>query len=323
MKKILTVIFILLVTFTIIDAKTKQKKVKNSKLTKNHNIIINFNRKNPKKTSGWIGNSQPGDIYRWGRAKGLFLVNDMGPVVDNWTAFISENGAKIQITGLRPDNNYYLWIDFVKFKYYTDPKISSRLEITIDNRSTYELVFGKINTEKLYKIEIPKELTYDGKINIEFEEFAHNKGIWGIWDLIITNKENLKDANIKNIVTNKKNNRKLNEKKQKVKTRSKKQRKIVPGKAKKIKSLKNKKKKKPIKVTPIPENIDVKKSKPNNKIENKSENKNGVIKELFKGVFGRDKKKLDSKQKNKNVKKPTVLEPKIKGPKAPVEPGVE
>lgn len=125
------------------------------------------------------------EIYRWGVSNSIYIQKDKSPHIDNYAAFLSESSLKLNFKGMKPFNTYNLIIDFVTFR--GKPRnINSRLKIYADNQLLDELRFGELDPTKLYLVELPRNISYDGKVTLEFVEFSKNPGFWGFWDLVIS-----------------------------------------------------------------------------------------------------------------------------------------
>lgn len=152
-----------------------------------HTIILNTSLKKPRLNNTWLETLSVQKVTKWGKARGLFLVPDGGPIVDGLAIFISKHGSEIKVTNLK-ECNYRLWIDFVIFNKSSSFHVPSRLKIFIDNKLVKIIKFANISrTNNPYMIEIPYNLSVDGTIVLKFKEQSSVEGFWGIWDIIISN----------------------------------------------------------------------------------------------------------------------------------------
>lgn len=123
-------------------------------------------------------------IEHWARNRGTNAVKDREPYVDNKASFVSVYGSELKLSNLNQNANYSLFIDFVC--YTGDPKVTSKLVISIHNTRLATLTFGQTPLDRPYELVIPRELCFDGTADIHFDEFATTPGSWGIWDMILS-----------------------------------------------------------------------------------------------------------------------------------------
>ena len=123
-------------------------------------------------------------VEHWARNRGTNAVKDREPYVDNKASFVSVYGSELKLSNLNQNANYSLFIDFVC--YTGDPKVTSKLVISIRNTRLATLTFGQTPLDRPYELIIPRELCYDGTADIHFDEFATTPGSWGIWDMILS-----------------------------------------------------------------------------------------------------------------------------------------
>ncbi|MDY6932639.1 MAG: hypothetical protein SVZ03_00275 [Spirochaetota bacterium] len=138
---------------------------------------------------GWFRPMSSEEILYWGSGMRLQLIHDKGPIVDNRARFISKLGSHISITGLNYHKRYRIWIEFVIFHNTDNIFIPALLKIIIDGKLLRTLKFGSIaEDENPYMIEIPFELTTDGKIDLLFKEQSTSGGFFGVWDIILSDR---------------------------------------------------------------------------------------------------------------------------------------
>jgi hypothetical protein len=135
--------------------------------------------------SGWTNHAETAQLINYGTSRDMVLVDDARPVANSKASYIAAPGVTFMVQGFEPQKTYYMWIDFVRFTFKKNPGIYSKLMVFVDGRQVDELTWGEISTDRLYKIELPLDLTYDGSANITFKENSMNYGHWGIWDIIV------------------------------------------------------------------------------------------------------------------------------------------
>jgi hypothetical protein len=164
-----------------------------SKDTPFHTIVLNLGEKDDKGfIYSWHDVVTFKDIYRWGRSRGIELLEDNAPVVDRRARFISKFGSTIRVSNLKSDHRYRVWIDFVIFRRVERSDIISRLEIFMDKKLVETLNFGEVGmSNNPYRLEIPYDLSIDGNVEIIFIEHSSMGGFWGIWDLVVSDSNEL------------------------------------------------------------------------------------------------------------------------------------
>ena len=176
-----------------------------AQLAEPHIIIINpgFSDASFDEWGDLIGNAA---IYKWGRSHNLYMRLDAQPVVDNIAGYISPEGAlSITVGGLKRGSYYTMWIDFVTFNNPESVSFSSLLKVFIKNDYYLYREIAAFSLEDMpsepVKIPIPFELSEAGKIYILFEGYDsgktfRSKAMWGMWDIIIADVDDLKSAAI-------------------------------------------------------------------------------------------------------------------------------
>lgn len=275
-------------------------------------ILYNFADNKENQNTGWSVNTKSYDIYRWGRSMGLFLVDDASPFIDKKAVFVSPYGAEFKIKNLNKHKNYILWIDFVKYKG-DKSKISSRLKILADKRILCDLSFGDLKGHGLFKLELPRDLVYDGSVLVRMEEYSDKTGFWGIWDMIVSSEklpENISGSTEKPLQKNLKINEKLLQKKN-----------LNPKKSIKSKKLK------PVKNKTLPKGGDEKSLPANGKVKQsiikvnkvKEQKKINKIPASVKKKVSDIKKRLSLKSKSADKKK---TKKDIAEPQEPIAPKI-
>ena len=134
--------------------------------------------------------SEPMDeaaLFNWAKSAGLSLIPDRGPVADGRARFVRRFGSRAVVDGLDRNRVYHLWIDIVSYRALKPAEILTRLEIYIDGRKVKTLSPAYLTEEHPpLGIEVPYDLSQDGRIEVLFKEYSLNAGYWGIWDIIVT-----------------------------------------------------------------------------------------------------------------------------------------
>jgi|GEM_PF-3877933 len=168
----------------------------NTTAPKPHIIVINPGSADAAAwSSTWGPLVDAASIYAWGRGLNLYMKEDRGPVVDKMAAFVSLRGTYVTVKDLRTSGMYILWLDLVSFRNPDSAQFPSTLKIFIKSRHhDYRLMrtcsFPHTGGE-LLRIEIPYEMSAEGEITILFRELSPMKRVWGIWDMIITDFDEL------------------------------------------------------------------------------------------------------------------------------------
>ncbi len=137
---------------------------------------------------GWQLSYGRRHLYDWGRSRGLDIVEDREPVVDNVAAYVSPYGSKIVVPGLTRGKRYRIWIDFVRFRGDGEfPPCMVR--ITAAGPGGVSIHLADIRPgdlgEGYYYLDLPLESTIRGGAEISFTEYTPRPGCWGVWDIII------------------------------------------------------------------------------------------------------------------------------------------
>ena len=129
------------------------------------------------------------DIREWAGARGLVLIPDRAPYIDNRALYFTDFRGVIPVESLKRNHRYILQIDFVKFKNLHFNYLSYiKLFIRDSSGSEFELVQldkGELFDKKMFRITLPRQFTYDGSFELIFYEYSEVPGMWGIWDIII------------------------------------------------------------------------------------------------------------------------------------------
>ncbi len=135
----------------------------------------------------WSEPMNEAELYNWARSAGLSLVPDRGPVADGRARFVRRFGSRAVVDGLDRNRAYHLWIDVVSYRALKPADILTRLEIYIDGRKVRTLSPAYLTEEHPpLGVEVPFDLSQDGRIEVLFKEYSLSAGYWGIWDIIVT-----------------------------------------------------------------------------------------------------------------------------------------
>jgi hypothetical protein len=149
-------------------------------------IVLNFEPRDKAIYTHFDDSADFAAIRRWAQNRGLTLLPDKLPVADKRAFFVSRYGSSTTVAGLNPNSAYTLYIDFVSFERGGgNGGIVSRLVISCDGEKLAELNFGAQGSEP-YAVAVPRNCSLDGTVTIRFEEFATTNGVWGIWDMILS-----------------------------------------------------------------------------------------------------------------------------------------
>ncbi len=145
---------------------------------------------------GWRSSFSTRHIREWGRARGLVVVDDRGPVIDSTAAFVGPEGSSIAVSGLSRWKRYRLWIDFVRFRDARKcPPSMLRIFASVPRGGP--IILRELRQEDLGEgycsIELPAETTVHGTAEILFTEYSPRPGLWGVWDIIIAEGDSLPD----------------------------------------------------------------------------------------------------------------------------------
>ena len=147
-------------------------------------VTINFMNNDKVLYTRWEAVADYNTIKRWAQTRHLEVVPDSQPVVDKTAAFVSHYVSKAEIRNLDPNRNYNLYIDFVSYRG-GDGGITSRLVVSAEGEHLAEFSFGDTKAAGYYRIAIPRNIIFDGTLELLFEEAATTSGVWGIWDMVL------------------------------------------------------------------------------------------------------------------------------------------
>jgi hypothetical protein len=139
--------------------------------------------------SGFVKVIDYDSIHDWGRARGLEIIPDRGPVVDNKAFYFMDFRGVVNISGLRKSENYKLLIDFVKYKKNNSSRLSY-VKIFIRDKDGIEHLLAapdknELFNEKIFETSLPFRFTYGESFELIIYEYSEIPGTWGIWDMII------------------------------------------------------------------------------------------------------------------------------------------
>lgn len=143
-------------------------------------------------------------INDWATTLRMSAIEDSLPLTDGKAFFIVHPQITVPVNGLKKGERYFLYIDFVRYTGKSSP-VNSTLKIFIEdykgNREHVKTIeYSSVFTDKLFKTEIPFNLSNSGVFNIIIEEYSAKTGYWGIWDMIVSSKkiEDIEQINIDN-----------------------------------------------------------------------------------------------------------------------------
>lgn len=131
-------------------------------------------------------------INEWALTLKMTAINDNPPVTDGIAFFPVHPQVEIPVKGLKKGERYFLYIDFVK---YLNGKVNidSTLKIFIQDiygKRTFisQYRFSSLFSDKIFKAEIPFNLSNPGSFTIIIQEQSAKTGYWGIWDIIVSSR---------------------------------------------------------------------------------------------------------------------------------------
>lgn len=128
-------------------------------------------------------------IKEWAASKGLDLMNDREPVVDDTAAYVGPYGSTITINGMSRDGRYRLWIDFVRFTP-GEKRPVSQLKIFASARNMDSRCISVVRPSDIgdsyYFVDIPQTISARGAVELRFVEYGASSGNWGVWDIIVS-----------------------------------------------------------------------------------------------------------------------------------------
>jgi len=139
--------------------------------------------------SGFVRFVDYENITDWARARGLEIIRDRGPVIDDRAFYFMDFRGVFNISGLRSSERYTLLIDFVKYKKISHSPLSYvKLFIRDKNGEEHFLTAidkNELFNEKIFEMSLPFRFTYDESFELIIYEYSEIPGTWGIWDIII------------------------------------------------------------------------------------------------------------------------------------------
>ena len=139
--------------------------------------------------SGSIKILEQSQIEDWARARGLELIPDRGPVIDNSALYLIDFRGIFSVTSLKKEKRYNLRIDFVKFRRGNN-SLLSHLKLYIRDKRGFEHFLMRLDknelfAEKIFETSLPFRFSYEGDFDLILYEYSEVPGVWGIWDIII------------------------------------------------------------------------------------------------------------------------------------------
>jgi len=140
------------------------------------------------------------DLYNWAISNGLKLLEDQKPIIGRKALIISKYGSRIFVPGLERDRRYRMWIDFVIFRNTSRMYPGARLEVAIFSKKNgishlRDFIIDDL-TGSPEKIDIPYTYSQDGSFDIIFREYSAERGVWGIWDVIISDGDEIPERRL-------------------------------------------------------------------------------------------------------------------------------
>ncbi len=141
----------------------------------------------------WASIINRNSLYEWGRGRGLYLVPDAPPAVDDYAGMIHRYGTRIAFEGLNPSKSYYLHADFVQWRVEAGTKPAEILRISSVENGVSALI-AEVRSSDLapgesFCIAVPYRFTVKGRIDLLFRETGARPGVWGMWDIILSESE--------------------------------------------------------------------------------------------------------------------------------------
>lgn len=147
------------------------------------------------------------NIYNWGRSHGLFLRLDAGYIRDGYAGYLPAEGRiAFNVTGLKPERQYYLIMDLVTFHNPENGRLPSVLKVFVKGGGYVYKEAACFSFDDMpaapIMLTIPYEMTQNGGINILLEEYTSSPELlyahsaWGFWDLIVTDTKDLSGINL-------------------------------------------------------------------------------------------------------------------------------
>ncbi len=183
-KILLAILVIIIISTPILYADTSsQSSIKDI-------YVINFrsDRLNAVE-SGSIKIIDQSQIEDWARARGLEIIPDREPVIDNSALYLLDFRGVFSVESLKKDKRYNLRIDFVKFRRGNNSFLS-HLKLYIRDKNGVEHFLMRLDKKELFEVKIfetslPFRFSYEGEFELILYEYSEVPGIWGIWDIII------------------------------------------------------------------------------------------------------------------------------------------
>lgn len=147
-------------------------------------------------------------IYDWGRSQGLFMRPDMGLIRDGLAGYLPADGRLVlKADDLKTERQYFLLLNIVTFGNPDSRSFPSMLKVFLRGggysyREAACFSFGAV-PDGIAVIPVPYELSQGGEIEILLEEYTGSsafldfKGLWGFWDIILSDTANPSKADIK------------------------------------------------------------------------------------------------------------------------------
>jgi hypothetical protein len=147
-------------------------------------VLLNFESREKNEYTRFEAQADFATIRRWALNRNLSIIPDSPPFADKNAHFVSRAGSFVKIRDLDPNAQYTLYVDFVSYGG-GNGSIVSRLDIRCDGEKVSELRFGEQGPGYV-AVPIPRNQTLDGEVTVLFDDFSVSSGVWGIWDMILS-----------------------------------------------------------------------------------------------------------------------------------------
>ncbi len=176
-------VLILILTHILFAENSSQFSIKDIYVINSSNDRLNAAK------SGSIKILEHSQIEEWAQARGLEIIPDRGPLIDNRALYMTDFRGVFSVTSLKKDMQYMLRIDFVKFRRGNN-SLLSHLKLYIRDKNGVEHFLKRLDKnelfdKKIFETSLPFRFSYLGDFELILYEYSEVPGIWGIWDIII------------------------------------------------------------------------------------------------------------------------------------------
>ena len=131
-------------------------------------------------------------VNEWALTLKMTAINDNPPVTDGIAFFPVHPQIEISVKNLKKGERYFIYIDFVKYlngKVDIDSTLKIFVQDIYGKRSLIsQYRFSSLFSDKIFKAEIPFNLSNPGSFTIIIQEHSAKTGYWGIWDIIVSSR---------------------------------------------------------------------------------------------------------------------------------------